>query len=430
MNIRFKAPAEQVMISDSFSSKSYTQRALMLSLLAEGTTKILQIGQSADEIAAQKIVHHFAQRFKRFNGNSLEITYANKQSTYLFDTTQLHIGESGFLARSLPFFLALGYENFELIAEKTLKNRDMSDFGKFLEDFGFLCHFEADKFPLTIYPKPIDFRSFHQKTISSYASSQYISGLLMMLAMKTDVSLALKIESVSYPYIEMTLHMISEFGGQMETKDEVLWIHPPKLKSERTVVIENDWSSASFWIVLSVVLGEGSLTGLNPNSLQSDKAILNLLDQISVKYLWDETKLHIIRQGRIRGFEVSLKHNPDLFPILVILALFADEPSTFTEIYRLKNKESDRLQAMCKLMDVLGQDLYLLKSETLVITPKESYRISRPIDTLNDHRIAMSAMILCAKLGHGEVQGIECIEKSYPEFIAHLSLTKTQFDLC
>lgn len=235
-------------------------------------------------------------------------------------------------------------------------------------------------------------RSGHYR-IDGGVSSQFISGLLMALPLlegESRLELIGRVESK--PYVDMTLGVLSQFG--------ICWngfCTPGNQKfiSPGTVAVEGDWSSAAFWLAAEMLGSQITVTGLNENSLQGDKAIAQLLPMLRER------------------ITISAADIPDLVPILAVVAA-ANQGAVITDIRRLRLKESDRIHAIVEMLCALGGRA-VADENTLTVYP--ATLTGGTVDACNDHRIAMAAAIASTVCSSSvTILGAECVSKSYPSF--------------
>lgn len=222
-------------------------------------------------------------------------------------------------------------------------------------------------------------------------SSQYITGLLLALSLlgrPSTLNITGKVESK--PYIEMTKAAITLFGGNPDHPGE-LGFHSPG-----TLSVEGDWSNGAFFHAANALGSHLGLHGLDPNSSQGDRAVLELLSSLQSC------------SPRISAADI-----PDLVPILSIVAAH-HHGATFTDIRRLRMKESDRVASVIAMLENLGGRAEA-DENTMTVFPSEL--TGGIVDSCNDHRIAMSAAIAATVCtGSVTILGAQCVSKSYPSF--------------
>lgn len=295
-------------------------------------------------------------------------------------------GESGSTLRFiLPIVCALGVKT-TILMHGRLPQRPLSPLWEELERMGCTLSRPTDNSIRTAGKlQPGNF------TISGSVSSQFISGLLFASAlMDGESSITITGSLESKPYIEMTQVALKQFG--VDSKNyRIIGSFP--FRSPGSLQVEGDWSNGAFFLGAKALGNAVEVTNLNTNSPQGDRAVASLLSR--------ETT------------EISAADIPDLVPILAVV-LGAKKGATFTNIGRLRLKESDRIASVCNMLNALGAKAVATEN-TLTVTPGRYHGCM--IDAVGDHRIAMSAAI-AATVSSGPVTilGAECVAKSYPTF--------------
>lgn len=232
--------------------------------------------------------------------------------------------------------------------------------------------------------------------IDGSVSSQFISGLMLALPLingESTLQITGKIESA--PYIALTKQVISLFGIN-------------HYRSPGTLTVEGDWSNAAFFLAADALGNDLKITNLNYDSCQGDRAVVDILSR-----LLKET------------CTVNAADIPDLIPILSVVAA-ANHGARFTQIKRLRLKESDRIAAIAAMLHNLGCTAEA-SEDTLTVHPGTF--TGGTVDGFNDHRIVMSAAI-AATLSSAPVTilGAEAVDKSYPQFWAEYRRLGGQYE--
>ena len=302
------------------------------------------------------------------------------------EQAELHCRESGSTLRFLlPVAGALGVDAL-FTMEGRLPQRPLSPLWEEMERMGCtLTRPTSDTIRCTGKLRPGAYR------IDGGISSQYITGLLLALSLLGSGSqLEITGKAESRPYIEMTKAAISLFGGDPDHPGE------KRFHSPGAVSVEGDWSNGAFFLAANGLGSCLNLRGLNPDSPQGDRAVLGILP--------------LLRSGAPR---VSAADIPDLVPILSVAAA-SNHGAVFTDIRRLRMKESDRVASVMAMLKSLGGRAEA-DDNTLTVFP--SGFTGGVVDSFNDHRIAMSAAIAATVCtGPVTVLGAECVSKSYPGF--------------
>ena len=265
--------------------------------------------------------------------------------------------------------------------------------------------------------------------IPGNVSSQYISALLMIAPILTKgLELRLTGNIISRPYIDLTLHLMHEFGVSAEWSDFDTISVKPQVYQQRTYVIESDWSAASYWYEILALTDEQTskviLQGLKDGSRQGDSAVRYIFSLLGVKTGFNKdatdrlSEAILTRHSRmLNRMEYDFTNQPDLSQTLIAVCPILGIPFHFTGLGSLKIKETDRIEAMKREMEKLG---YLLNEEdgtALSWNGERCEPMAQPIiDTYEDHRMAMSFAPLAIKLGEIRINDPEVVSKSYPHY--------------
>ena len=252
-------------------------------------------------------------------------------------------------------------------------------------------------------------------------SSQYFSGLLMALPMISGESTVIaegKLESADY--IRLTEDAVSRAGVRFE-RNARQWAIPgaQRFHFPGFLRAEGDWSNAAFFLCAGALSEEGvTVRGLNLDSAQGDKAVLEILERFGANVSTDSDSV-TVRRGELRPVTIGAAPIPDLIPVLSVLACGAVGDTHIENAARLRMKESDRLQSTAKLINDLGGNAEELP-EGLIIHGTGGLR-GGTVDPCNDHRIAMSAAVAaCMCTEWVTVLDAQCVQKSYHSFWGEL----------
>lgn len=270
--------------------------------------------------------------------------------------------------------------------------------------------------------------------IDSNVSSQYISALLIIAPMlKNGLILHLKGEIVSRPYIDLTVCMMKDFGADVDWVDSNTIRVMPKAYEKRDFEIENDWSAASYWYEILLLMSQKNadssnlnirLSGFIDGSRQGDSVIKYMFSMLGVKtvfamreHLLPTTVTLKVRNAHLPCFNFDFRNHPDLSLTLVVTTALLGIPFRFNGLETLRIKETDRIAALKTEMLKLG---YVLSDAVEGTLEWDGTRIApQPepiIDTYDDHRMAMAfapAAILFPGL---RIANPEVVTKSYPTF--------------
>lgn len=247
-------------------------------------------------------------------------------------------------------------------------------------------------------------------------SSQYISGLLMALPL-LDASSTLTISGdiQSKDYIAITRDAQMAFGVEHTLTNQTYIIGGNSTyKSSSVLVADGDWSNGAFMLACGAMPGgRVTLKGMNPNSFQGDRRMVDILERIGANVSWHGDAV-TVTEGTRRGVEIDAGEIPDLIPVISAILSVANGVSHITNARRLRIKESDRLATTASTLNALGANIKELE-DGLIITGVPALK-GGTVDAHIDHRIAMTAAV--ASLACTEpviLTGAEAVNKSYPK---------------
>lgn len=397
------------------ASKSYSQRALAISLLVESMT-IYGVGDSEDELAAIEILKACSISIAKFDGGIRILNGFDFKSNVRIDCN-----ESGLSARLFSILLGLNNGLTTVRGKNTLLHRDQKPIGEFYKKIGGDYVSNENKLPLSLKGNRFE----GDLEFDGSNGSQYISGILYyMVGLRSNRILNLSINNPkSIPYIDMTIDCLNKVGAKVRWIDKCsIEISPSRLYSEFEFKIEGDWSSASFWIVAAAINGKIILKNLNIRSLQADRDIIRLINLVGAQIKINDDEI-CIEHRELNQFEFDATHCPDLIPVLSVLALFCNGISKIKGVHRLINKESNRLNSILLELTKVSSGLSCSDDILTIDSSKTRFDMEHlEFDSHHDHRIGMSLSILAINLKHeSNVKGLDCIRKSYPNFLEDLN---------
>ena len=254
-------------------------------------------------------------------------------------------------------------------------------------------------------------------TLPGNVSSQYLTGLLFALPLAAeDSEIEVTGGLTSASYIDMTIDALRIAGISVERRGNIFKIKGnQQYRMPSRVVVEGDWSSAAFWVVAGVI-GKSPVTvcGMNNESLQGDRAIVDHLRGMGAFIEVGDDSV-VAMPSHLFGAELDCIDTPDLVPVLSVAAAVAQGTTTFTNVGRLRFKESDRLAAMKSVLASFGITS-TIGEDTFTVYGSEPVAVA-PVDSFGDHRIAMSAAVMSTVAqGVTTIKGTNCVAKSYPSF--------------
>jgi 3-phosphoshikimate 1-carboxyvinyltransferase len=346
----------------------------------------------------------------------------------------MNCGESGLGIRMFTPIAALSDQSITIEGKGSLLKRPMHFFDAIFPKIGIKIQSQSGYLPIQIKGplKPANIE------VDGSLSSQFLTGLLMAYAATDHTNAVIEVQDLkSKPYIDLTLSVLNAFGWKVQHQDykrfEFL-AHPP-LAAHIDYTVEGDWSGAAFLLVAGAIAGPITVKGLQLDSTQADKAVLQALKATGASI---EIKEHTIQigpakdstglVGPLKAFEFDATDCPDLFPPLVALASVCDGITILHGVSRLAHKESDRGLTLQTEFAKLGIRIELDQDRMLVYGGTGIK--GAEVFSQHDHRIAMACGVvaLCAD-GPISITDAEAVNKSYTDFFKHLQHLGAKVDL-
>ena len=391
-------------------SKSYAQRALALSLLAEGETILRNIEFCNDTLSAIRCIESLGASVRRIDDSTLAVRggFAPKSNV-------LQVGESGLSTRLFTPIASLADEPIVIDGTGTLLHRPMTMMIEPLRHLGVEVRDGGGFLPIEV-TGPIRGGEIE---VDGSLSSQFVTGLLLALPLAQEDTTLRVHGAVSTPYIDMTIDTAKHFGGKILHNDySEFFIEGGQHYEATDFSIEGDWSAAAMLLVAGAIAGEVTLDNISTLSLQADTAICNALVHAGASVINEENSITVAKRD-LQAFEFDATNCPDLFPALAALAAAAEGESTIIGTRRLEHKESNRAETLREEYAKLGIEIDISTDNVMKIRGGEIH--SAVADGRNDHRIAMSLAVSALRSdGSIEIKGAECVEKSYPDFFKDL----------
>lgn len=393
-------------------SKSVAHRAIIAAALSGGECTIENIEMSDDICATIDAVKALGTRCDVCKEEKSICVSGKKKTEKLSDMT-IDCGESGSTLRFLiPVALVFG-GSVKFTGRGRLMQRPQKPYIEMFEKKGIACE------------KGDNYLKFNGKLkggkykIAGDISSQFITGLLMALPlMEEDSEIIVTTTPESKGYIDITLGVLKDFGIEIENHNYKRYVIKGKQKYMATdFAVEGDYSQAAFFLVAGALGCDVTCYGLSEDSLQGDRAIIDIIEQTGGEIVRKNGGISAIRSEDMRGITVDAKDIPDLVPILAVLFAFCKGESRIIGAGRLRMKESDRLAAISKELSHLGVDI-TEGSDSLVIRGSQVAECG-VVSSWNDHRIAMALAIAACRCEGKEIviEGAkDAVKKSYPDF--------------
>ena len=399
-------------------SKSASHRAVMLAALAKGETLLSPLQLSRDIVAtlscakALGLVGDITTSPHEQPG-FVSVSLIGGQAYSSCAMRTLDCGESG---STLRFFIPLALDGLgpvRFIGHGRLMQRPLDIYEQLFAPLG--IRWEQTENDLIVEGK----LSPGEYALRGDVSSQFITGLLLALPiLQGDSVIRITTPLESRAYVELTRRVQKDFGLVSHWQDEQTLLIPGGQKpvSPGRAHVESDWSHAAFYLTAGCLSSVGplTLTGLDPNSAQGDRAIIDVLQSMGAIINRKHDFISVC-PSRLHAASVDASQIPDLVPILAVAMAAAEGESRITGAARLRIKESDRLTAMTKALTACGADVTELPDGLVIRGGKPLH--SAAIDGFNDHRIVM-AMAVASSISTGdfEISDAQAVSKSAPAF--------------
>lgn len=400
MNYCITAPRRIEGEIDLPASKSISNRVLLLNALCATPGRLSNLAQCDDTDA---VLSALAQP----------------------DASEVNIGAAGTAMRFLTAYFATR-EGREVVIDGTerMRQRPIGVLVDALRQLGAdIEYVKAEGYPpLKITGKRLRGGAL---TVSGSVSSQYITAILLIAPVIGSITLTIEGEIMSRPYIDMTLALMDRYGVKTEWRDNVIHV-PAGEYTALDFTVEADWSAASYWWAMQAIVPQSRITlkGLEPQSLQGDSRIAELMSQMGVTGNWCGRYLDLRSNGGVGcccSTFADLSGTPDIAQTLVVMLCLMGRPFRITGLRTLRIKETDRLEALRIELRKLG---YVVKVEGddaiswhFETTAAEA---SPHISTYHDHRMAMAFAPAAIRFPGLIIDDAQVVSKSYPLFWEHL----------
>jgi 3-phosphoshikimate 1-carboxyvinyltransferase len=389
------------------SSKSAMQRYIAGALLSNGISHIYSPSFCDDSVASIGMAESLGAKISV----SDEVVIVRGGFDPVHE--EIFCGESGLAARMFAPIAALHNKTIIINGKGSVLRRPVKMMERPLTDLGVEINSSDGYLPLRI-KGPL---TGGKVTADGSVSSQFITGLLMALPVVQKDSLIIVDNLVSKPYIDLTIKILGEFGVEILNREYKEFLVRGKQKYVAgNFTVEGDWSGAAFLLVMGAIAGEVEIGGLDLASAQADKSILDALSLAGARITMSDKSIRVVK-GDLEGFEFDISDCPDLAPPLVLLGLACKGITIIKGAGRLAAKESHRGKTLEASMTSIGARIKNLDER---IEVEGSFPLKGgEAESHNDHRIAM-ALAGASLLSKTPVyiNGMECINKSYPGFIS------------
>lgn len=409
-------------------SKSLSNRCLLLAALSEGSTQVDNLLESDDIRYMLEALDQLQVPVEKHSTESVTVTgqAGPINSPEPENLLNLFLGNAGTAMRPLAAALCMGNGKFELDGVPRMRERPIADLIDGLKQLGadVSCVESTGCPPVTINANGLN---GGEASISGKMSSQFLSSLLMAApVVDGDVTISIKDELISAPYVALTIGLMKKYGvnvevtGEMDGAPSFKIAASEKYISPKSILVEGDASSASYFIAGAAITG-GTVTvrGCGSESVQGDVAFANVMEQMGAEVTWGADSITVTRDPsvRLKGVDVDCGKIPDAAMTLAAAALFADGPTTIRNVYSWRLKETERMKAIVAECTKLGARVEEY-NDYCVIHPPENNKINDNvlIETYDDHRMAMTFSLAACGGVNVIINDPGCTSKTFPTY--------------
>lgn len=387
-------------------SKSISNRILIINALCEEGFKIEKISTSKD--------------------TQTLIALLNQQDSSVYDA-----GAAGTTFRFMTAYLALQEGTQILTGSERMKQRPIGKLVNALRALGCnIEYLENEGYPPLKINAP-NALNISELSIAADTSSQYITALLLIApTLPNGLRLTLEGNIVSLPYIQMTLSLMGYFGVKHSWEGHTIIVEPQAYIA-KDIIVEADWSAASYYYALGAFADELDLklNGLYKDSLQGDSVAIEMGFHFGIDTTYTEGGLHLKKSGEpvTELFEWDFIKCPDIAQTFAVICAGTGVQGLFTGLETLFIKETDRVAALKNELQKVGVSFVKLPAKFAQKSQKQYFMVEGKADwteapvfpTYEDHRMAMSFAPL-AMFHPVKIEDPSVVNKSYYEYWADL----------
>ncbi|MDP8033936.1 3-phosphoshikimate 1-carboxyvinyltransferase [Pasteurella atlantica] len=401
-------------------SKSLSNRALLLSALATGTTKITNLLDSDDTRYMLNALKELGVKYQLSDDKTVCEIHGVGGAFGIQNGLSLFLGNAGTAMRPLAAALCLkGNKDAEIVltGEPRMKERPILHLVDALRQIGAKIEYlENDGYP------PIAIQNSGLQggkvKIDGSISSQFLTALLMVSPLvEGDLEIEIIGDLVSKPYIDITLVMMKDFGVTVQN-DNYQKFHIKGNQhyiSPNQYLVEGDASSASYFLAAAAIKGKVKVTGICKNSIQGDRLFVDVLEEMGAKVTWGSDFVEVER-GELKGIDMDMNHIPDAAMTIATTTLFAKGETVIRNIYNWRVKETDRLTAMATELRKVGAEVEE-REDFIRIQPLALEQFKQAeIETYDDHRMAMCFSLIALSNTPVTILDPDCTAKTFPSF--------------
>jgi len=364
----------------------------------------------------QQFYPHLTLKNVSDSDDSVHLTHALQSTRELVD-----IGHAGTAMRFLTAYFAVK-EGREVVltGSERMQNRPIKILVDALRMLGAEIEYvKKDGYP----PLRIKGKKITEQKVAIYGnvSSQYISALVLIAPhLENGLDIELIEEITSRPYLEMTLDLLRQMGISTKWTENCISIQPKKSIQEKTITVESDWSSASYFYSLAALSEVGksiTLSSYIKESMQGDSCLETIYNNFGVTTVFKENTITLTKTKTYNSelITLNLKQAPDIAQTIAVTCFGLGIACDLTGLHTLKIKETDRLVALQNELQKFGADVEITDKSLHLKTSKTKFAQNVTVKTYNDHRMAMAFAPLALKVPF-TVEDADVVTKSYLKF--------------
>lgn len=385
------------------SSKSISNRLLIIEQLSKNKEgRLINLSMAEDTLLMQRLIGELNQ------GN----------------TNRFYCDNAGTVSRFIIGLLSITKGEYIVDGSQRLRQRPMKPLIETLRKLGvgINCLEREGYLPIEICSSGEIIGG--EIEIDTNLSSQFLTSLLLIAPKFSKTSIFnLSGSNISLPYIEMSVELIREMGIDIEFKDNKIRVEPREYNL-KDIIIEADWSSASFGYELAYITKEEAfIPNLKPNSIQGDSISKEYFSYFGIETIFNQDGGILIpkQETSIEDLEFNIGNCPDLFLPLAVCGALSKRRIVFKNTSTLKHKESNRIEAAIFNLNNLGFET-IEEEDSLIISKKRKEINTKEINSYNDHRVAMAFGLLKLMDKEISVDNPECVKKSFPDFWENINI--------
>jgi 3-phosphoshikimate 1-carboxyvinyltransferase len=406
-------------------SKSLTNRAMILAALASGESTLRNALFADDTRVMIDCLRRLGFEV-RDDETAQTIVITGRGGEIPASSAELFCGNSGTTIRFVAALCSLGRGRFVLDGIERMRQRPIGPLVGMLNNLAArVRHLDQNGYP------PIEVLADGlpggNVRYGSETSSQYLSAVLHVAPLaRHETRVYLDGKQTSWPYVEMTMRLMDEFGVLVElerdpvTHEPTRIILPPARYAPRDLTIEPDASNATYFLAAAALVPESriSIDGLGTASLQGDVAFAQLLRRMGASVKVERHRITVEGTDTLEAIDADFSNIPDTAQTFAVLACFAEGASVLRGLHTLRVKETDRVAALQNELTKLGAEVEVVADTMTIHPPPKPHPAS--IDTYDDHRMAMSFSLAGLRISGVRINDPACVNKTFPSYFDRL----------